>query len=59
MSCHSYYRLNIANIAKGQAQEVDVSDVDFEDEDEEMGEGDEEEKPKANGAQPNLKKRKA
>ncbi|KAI0884402.1 nucleosome assembly protein [Annulohypoxylon maeteangense] len=43
-----------------QAQEVDVSDVDFEDEDEEMGDDDdEEEKPKANGAQPPSKKRKA
>ncbi|KAI1458435.1 hypothetical protein F4805DRAFT_424521 [Annulohypoxylon moriforme] len=47
-----------------QAQEVDVSDVDFEedegeddDEDEEMG--DDDEKPKANGAQPPSKKRKA
>ncbi|KAI1800967.1 hypothetical protein F4811DRAFT_536211 [Daldinia bambusicola] len=43
-----------------QAQEADISEVDFEDdEDEEMADGDEEEKPKANGAKPPSKKRKA
>ncbi|KAI1477958.1 hypothetical protein F4774DRAFT_387334 [Daldinia eschscholtzii] len=43
-----------------QAQEADISEVDFEDdEDEEMADDDEEEKPKANGAQPPSKKRKA
>ncbi|OTB07695.1 hypothetical protein M426DRAFT_317601 [Hypoxylon sp. CI-4A] len=48
-----------------QAQEVDVSDLEFEDdddeedEDEEMADGDDDAKPKANGAQPPSKKRKA
>ncbi|KAI1390906.1 nucleosome assembly protein [Hypoxylon trugodes] len=42
-----------------QAQELDGSDVDFEDEDEDEEMGDADEKPKANGAQPPSKKRKA
>ncbi|KAF3063642.1 putative nucleosome assembly protein C36B7.08c [Daldinia childiae] len=42
-----------------QAQEADISEVDFEDDDEDEEMADDDEKPKANGAQPPSKKRKA